>query len=501
MLVPAAGPLLWPAVVRGLKRTAVALAVLLVAVGVGYVGKLWWDSRLPETYNVMDYGSPSTGGGVPVAHEAHRGSSVTALEGPVGVADARFTLTARQTEVRLASGRAVDAMTFDGRVPGPELRVQRGDLVEVTLRNKDIESGVTIHWHGVDVPNAEDGVAGVTQDAVLPGEGYTYRFRAEQEGTFWYHTHQIAAKEVRRGLYGSLVIEPPVARRNAVDLVVVAHTFDGVPVLGDSDVLEHRAVSPGAPVRLRLVNSDNTPQRFALSGTPFRVLALDGTDLHGPTPLENVSIEVPAGGRADLGFTMPASPVRLSLESSQAALVLSSDGRGELSATDQAPTFDPLHYGTPAATPFGASSAFDRRFELEIGRKPGFFDGRPGMQWTINGRIYPDVPVFLVDEGDLVEVTISNTASGVHPMHLHGHHLLVLSRDGEPASGSPWWVDTLNVEKDERYVVAFRADNPGIWMDHCHNLRHAEQGLTMHVAYSGITTPFAIGDDAHNEPE
>ncbi len=67
---------------------------------------------------------------------------------------------------------------------------------------------MTIHWHGVDVPNAEDGVAGVTQNAVLPGESYTYRFRAEQVGTFWYHTHQVSSKEVRRGLFGVIVIEP-----------------------------------------------------------------------------------------------------------------------------------------------------------------------------------------------------------------------------------------------------------------------------------------------------
>ena len=74
---------------------------------------------------------------------------------------------------------------------------------------------MTIHWHGVDVPNAEDGVAGVTQNAVLPGERYTYRFRAEQVGTFWYHTHQVSSKEVRRGLFGVLVIEPARDRRES----------------------------------------------------------------------------------------------------------------------------------------------------------------------------------------------------------------------------------------------------------------------------------------------
>ena len=114
----------------------------------------------------------------------------------------------RRATIRLASGRTVAGLAFNGRSPGPELRVQQGDDVEVVLGNEDVEDGVTIHWHGVDVPNAEDGVAGVTQNAVLPGERYTYRFRAEQVGTFWYHTHQVSSKEVKRGLFGVLVIEP-----------------------------------------------------------------------------------------------------------------------------------------------------------------------------------------------------------------------------------------------------------------------------------------------------
>jgi FtsP/CotA-like multicopper oxidase with cupredoxin domain len=86
-------------------------------------------------------------------------------------------------------------------------------------------------------------------------------------------------------------------------------------------------------------------------------------------------------------------------------------------------------------------------------------------------------------------------------MHLHGHHVLVLSRGDEPVSGSPWWADTLNVGPHERYRVAFRADNPGLWMDHCHNLRHARDGLTMHLAYGGVTTPFHVGGEHANAPE
>jgi FtsP/CotA-like multicopper oxidase with cupredoxin domain len=345
-------------------------------------------------------------------------------------------------------------------------------------------------------------VAGVTQDAVLPGERHVYRFRAEQVGTFWYHSHQVSSKEVRRGLFGALVIEPRAGSESDLDLALVAHTFDGVPTLNASDGVERRKIAPGSVVRLRLVNSDNTPHRFVVFGTSFLVVALDGTDLNEPTQIENEAIEVPGGGRADVMFAMPGVAVWLSLDDTAAGLALNARGRtAPLVSVPELPVFDPTTYGRAASTPFDASSRFDRRFQLTITRKPGFLHGRPGLQWAINGKIFPHVPVFVVADGDLVEVTIENDTKADHPMHLHGHHVLVLSRDDEAVSGGPWWPDTLNVKPGERYRVAFRADNPGIWMDHCHNLRHAAEGLTMHVAYSGVTTPFRVGDAHHNLPE
>jgi FtsP/CotA-like multicopper oxidase with cupredoxin domain len=75
----------------------------------------------------------------------------------------------------------------------------------------------------------------------------------------------------------------------------------------------------------------------------------------------------------------------------------------------------------------------------------------------------------------------------------------VLARDGVPATGSPWWVDGLQVGDGETYDVAFVADNPGLWMDHCHNLPHAVEGLMAHVMYEGVTTPYRLGGP--NTPE
>jgi FtsP/CotA-like multicopper oxidase with cupredoxin domain len=123
------------------------------------------------------------------------------------------------------------------------------------------------------------------------------------------------------------------------------------------------------------------------------------------------------------------------------------------------------------------------------------------MFWSINGHLYPNVPMYVVREGDVVRMRIENRSGQVHPMHLHGHHAVVLSRNGVAATGSPWWVDSLNVEDGESYDLAFVADNPGLWMDHCHNLEHAADGMVAHLMYDGWDTPFRINGSGGNQPE
>ena len=107
----------------------------------------------------------------------------------------------------------------------------------------------------------------------------------------------------------------------------------------------------------------------------------------------------------------------------------------------------------------------------------------------------------MVREGDIVKMKFVNRGFMDHPMHLHGHHILVLKRNGELVEGSPWWTDTLNVAPGETYEAAFEADNPGLWMDHCHNLDHAAAGMSMHLMYEGGYTPYEIGSATVNKHE
>ena len=463
-----------------------------------WVGVAWNASRVPGRFGALELAPSDFGGGPPVAgHDHHPGAiSVASLHETGGSPNVHFMLVAQKAEIRLPSGRIVRALTFNGRVPGPELRVHEGDLVEATLVNRDIAEGVSIHWHGVDLPNAADGVSGVTQDSVRPGGSYVYRFRAPFAGTYWYHSHQHSAEEVERGLYGALVVLP---RRpgEAVDLVALAHTLSGVPLLGASDREERRRVEPGTPVRLRLINSADVLRRFGLAGTGFRVVGIDGRDKLGGDVLNSVSVPVPAGGRYDLAFRMPQVPVRLGVRGEDVGLVLD-PGHGAAQEIRFGADFDPAAYGTPSAK---VPRRFDRSFEVDIGRRLGFFEGglHFGWQWTINGKTFPKMPMYMLRAGETVEFRFSNHSHVAHPMHLHGHHMLVVARDGRPVT--PWWSDTLELGQGERYDVAVFAKNPGVWMFHCHNLPHAARGLVTHVAYEGVITPFRMGKSSGNEPE
>jgi len=452
----------------------------------------WWQSRLPGSYDVTSYGEIDDGGAQPAAHE-HFG--VAALTGPKGKPDYSLTLTAEKAPVRLASGQEVNAWTFDGSAPGPEIRVRRGDLVRVTLLNKDIGDGVTVHWHGLDVPNAEDGVAGVTQNAVEEGDRYVYRFRPEQVGTFWYHTHQDASQGVKQGLFGALVVEPRKKSRG-LDLALPVHTFSGHTAIGTHDDVWRRAVPAGTPVRLRLINTDSSVARFRTSGMAS-VVAIDGASITPTSLLPDEVLEIGAGGRYDVAFRMPNGVASVSVVNSKAALALSPDGTGTPPVTGSGPVFDP-GARTNGYTGY-AQAKFDRTFDLTISKKVGFLNGRPGRHWALNGKLYPRVPMFEVAKGDLVRIDLNNDSGSVHPMHLHGHHFVVLTRNGKAVS--PWSTDTLLMLPHEKYSVAFRASNPGLWMLHCHNLQHAADGLTMHVMYAGVTTPYRAGKSAHNDPE
>ncbi len=503
------------------ERWRLLVAIAATVAVIAPLAWLWQASRMPGEYSVMDMGYADYGGG-PVTdshsgdeggHAGHGGDSgdhasedpgttsvVDLVDDLDRTADVTVDLVAEAGTITLASGREVEGYTLNGTSPGPMIRVREGQLLEVRLRNESVEGGVTLHWHGVDVPNAEDGVAGVTQDAVGMGEEHTYRWVADDAGTYWYHSHQVSHEQVVRGLLGPLVVEQRKPDAEVVEVPALAHTYSGRRTINGEEGDVPVVVEAGRQVRVRVINTDNGPVR-TWADAPYTVAAVDARDLNEPTPVSDRWLTVTAGGRADLLLDVPEDGSALRVQVGTAtALVIGPEGSEAPAVPEPDEGLDLLSYGSPAPLGFDPEDA-DRDFDYSIGRRPGFVQGKPGLWWTINGHMWPNVPMFMVAEGDVVRMTIDNHSGDVHPMHLHGHHAVVLSRNGVESTGSPWWVDSLDVRDGEEYEIAFVADNPGVWMDHCHNLQHAVDGLIAHLMYEGVTTPYRIGGKAENHPE
>jgi FtsP/CotA-like multicopper oxidase with cupredoxin domain len=425
------------------------------------------------------------------------------------------------------------AWTFNGTVPGPELRVMQGDRLRVTLVNH-LPASTTIHWHGVRVSNAEDGVAGVTQDAVPPGATYTYEFVARDAGTFWYHSHQDTANQLTRGLFGALVVQPrqgPVADR---DYALLFHEFPGHPIIGPGlqglagyigQAFSGQRVAvngttgdlplqawPGERVRLRLIGALEgeqfgplmmvaEPLELAAVGTCYQIVAIDGGDLNAPQCIGPERLRLGIGQRYDLSFLMPTTGTVRILDPRGHESVTVGGGPTPASPDFKSvPLFDPLQYGRPAPGPV-LGHGIDVTYQVVLGEEGGIRNFQPELIHTINGKAAPMGTTYLVRQGQAVRLHIVNETDEFHTMHLHGHVLTVLDRDGGAPRGSPLHLDSLLVGPHENWHVAFVADNPGLWMFHCHVLLHAAMGMSAMISYEGVTTQYDLGVRSGNMPE
>ena len=257
-------------------------------------------------------------------------------------------------------------------------------------------------------------------------------------------------------------------------------------------------VPASTAVRLRVVNTDDLAHRVDLRGAAFRVSALDGHDLSGPTEITETAIDVPAGGRVDLTYEQPASPV--ALRSGNAAFVTGPAG-GAVPVGTSTAVFDPMTYGEATPDSVTRGGAPDVSFQVVAENRLGWYDGAFGARVALNGKLYPDGDMLMVRPGQLVQVTVINRSFVSHPMHLHGHFFSVLARNGQSRSGTPLRLDSTEVGPGESVVMAFRADNPGLWMFHCHNGFHAAAGMDLMVGYENVMTPYLAGIATGNAPQ
>lgn len=477
-------------------RRVLAWATGLAVVLAGTAGIVEWRSsvsRLPAAVSMTPAGG----------HMAHMGSgtgtSLTTLNASPSRAPVReFTVTAEPAPLTPA-GRSRTVWRLRTGQGGSEIRVVQGTQVVVHLVNH-LPVPTSIHWHGVDVPASQDGVAGVTQDAVRPGRTFTYRFIADRAGTYWYHSHQDSVHQVQAGLYGALIVVPPGGVGADADQTVQIHTWRDGPTTLDGEL---SSIGPQRSVRLRVINTDSVVRRVTLVGAPFRVAAIDGSEIAGGATMTGTALNIPGGGRYDLVFTPPGTGTAWLEVRNGAGHAVSPVGPRSGKAPEPGPLrdFDLTRYGRRSSGELTLATRFTRNYTVHLDASYGWYDGHFGLHYTMNGALFPDGPMLNVSKGDLVKITIMNRTRVDHPMHLHGHHFTVLAKEGKPLSGAPMVLDTMNVAPFETWTVGFRADNPGLWMFHCHNLSHASNGMDMMVAYDNVTTPYLIGDRSGNHPE
>ncbi len=233
-----------------------------------------------------------------------------------------FELTAKAVQWTILDGVAVTAFTYNGTVPGPMIRVTEGDQVRVIVKN-ELPDPTTIHWHGVEVPNAMDGIPGVTQDPIQPGETFTYEFIAKPAGTFMYHSHYEGDVQVSAGLYAPFIIDPkePESNPPAVDKVLMisewrmtdGNTYAAMPMSGmepnyftingkSFPATETITVKKGDRVRLRFIGIGQFIHPMHLHGFPFKIVATDGHPVPEAAQLTKDTVSVAPGERYDIEF-------------------------------------------------------------------------------------------------------------------------------------------------------------------------------------------------------
>ena len=412
-----------------------------------------------------------------------------------------FRLTAEPAVANLTGSGYPDTpvWSYAGTIPGPELRVRQGDPVRVVVTNK-LGEDTTVHWHGIRMPNAMDGVPGLTQPPIRPGDSFTYEFTPPDAGTFWYHPHADALQQLGRGLAGALIVEerePVAIDRDLLWFIEGWRLDDGGRIapgfgnrmeagmsgrIGNTGTINGRVPEPvsvraGERVRLRIVNA--TLARIVslrFEGHRPVVVADDGQACEPYVP-EGGRLVLGPAMRADLIIDMEGTPGQTSRVIDDFYRDLSYELVDFVYGAAWLTRDHPLDaaLSLPANPLPEPDLAAARRHEIALrgGMMSGTgmmgrdtMGGMGGAAWTVNGASMTGdgraemPPLLTLKRGQSCVLVLRNETAWWHPMHLHGHSFRVVSRNGK----QNWrreWRDTVLVPPRETAEVAFVADNPG----------------------------------------
>ena len=405
---------------------------------------------------------------------------------------------ARVADIEFLPGFQTPAWTYGGTVPGPLVRAKLGDRVIINFTNH-LPEATSIHWHGMRVPNQMDGVPGVTQDPVAPGESFRYDFIARDAGTFWYHPHINSSAQVGWGMYGGVIVEDP--DDSAVfgdDLVMVMSDIsltdlgelvpadnggefgdlfgrEGSVLLVNGRLMPTLKARVGKPQRWRIINAARA-RYYNIRMPGHRLTRLGGDNGLAARSEEIYNVVIVPGERADVVFTPQDDP-----EATEVLEWVPVD-RGFSSTFNRArkpmlnleivdlPAVlpDPIPVELRQIEPIDLAGAIEQTLDMTIET-----DFQNQVVMGINGVPYWDVVPIEAKTGQTHIWHLTNATSFAHPFHLHGYYFQVLDD-----TLTPEWKDTVDLPAESELSIAVRFDErPGSWMYHCHILDHAESGM------------------------
>ncbi|MDH6194273.1 FtsP/CotA-like multicopper oxidase with cupredoxin domain [Mycobacterium frederiksbergense] len=455
----------------------------------------------------------STPGGLSAAIAAaevarpHTGRTVTA------------SLTPAPVTVDLG-GPTPHTLAYGNTIPAAPIRANVGDELAVTVTN-GLDHPTSVHWHGIALRNDMDGADPATPN-IDAGKNFTYRFSVPHAGTYWAHPH--TELDADFGLYLPVIVDDPnePGAYDAEWIVVLDDWTDGIgkspqqifdtlhngmagmgamsgvgtsPLLGGDagDVVYPYylingripaaptvfSAKPGQRIRIRIINAgSDTAFRVALAGHTMTITHADGYPV---VPAEVDAVLVGMGERYDVLVTAADGIFALvaAAEGKNAvARALLSTGAG----TPPGPGFQPRELTERVAT----VDMFTATAPVDLGSAAADVDlaavlagGMDQYDWTINGAPFGTNQPLQISQGQRAVLTFTNNTMMWHPMHLHGHTFQIIKPDGSLGARK----DTAIVLPMGKLAVALVADNPGIWMLHCHNTYHQAAGMMTSLNY------------------
>lgn len=402
-----------------------------------------------------------------------------------------FHLKIRMENIEIAKGHMVETLAMNGTIPGPLIRLNEGKRATLQVSNATRREEL-VHWHGLFLPSDVDGAKQQGSPMIPPGKSLCYTFIPKPAGTRWYHSHSGSDGDFRQGTYsgmnGIIYIEPKKEPgRYDREVFLAIHAW-GAEIIGSE--IKHSAITfngrmlgHGAPVQVkhgervifRILNSGPTAgTRLSLSGHRCQVIAMDGNSV--PNPVMVDFFNVAPGERIDVLVEMNNPGIWIFGDGSQSSrdagagiVVEYAHAKGK--AQWRAPALGRwnLCSFTKGTKRYNPDHVYNMYFD-EIATPEGQLS-----RWSINGKSFPDMDNFMLEEGKRYRLNLHNRTNGIHPMHIHRHIFEITHYMGEYTSGL--FKDVVSVVSNQSVSLDFVADAPGLTLFHCHMTSHMENGF------------------------